>query len=574
MSAFRRYASVVTIATLLFSSQLPAPSASANESEPVAPVSVQINGTLQAYEQPPIILNGSTLVPLRGIFEALGATVIWDGSTRTVSGFKDTTRVILGINKNEAEINGKAVQLEQPAVLISGNTLVPARFVSESLGAQVAWDEATRTVRITTKPQGSSADAFAKASHQLPLTINGMEDYKLPSPLPAIRTNVGTPHTFKAKQSWKSFSTKYFDIYYFAQEEDVLRMSTRFDLIQQFLLERFGVRPFGERIPVYFQDEENYTHESRLSFGHARWNTNEKAMFIQLTEDTSIDRVLATFKHELTHAMTFSHPESKLDASTFLGEAAATYYEQAEPHPNFVRHSVLYEAYKGNRLLPFASIPDNNQEWKKEQISLIYAQSQSFYTYLVESYGETKINNLWFVRGEWKDVIKQVTGKSAEQLEQDWKNSLKGRFEQNKAYRGVLFYDDGAKYIGELRNGLPHGQGKQFFNGRLRYEGGFADDKYHGTGTYYHDEGAKYVGEWKNGEQEGRGKAYANDGALIYEGDFVKGNFNGQGTYYYQGGQKYVGQFKDDKPNGIGTVYSASGEVLFSGTFKDGDPVR
>jgi hypothetical protein len=119
------------------------PTASSDE------IKVLVNGTAVIFDQPPIIQNGRTLVPLRVIFEALGATVNWNQSTQTVTAVRDDTIVSLTIGSNTLNRNGEQVILDVPAQLVGGRTLVPARAVAESFGASVDWDAGTRTVMIT-----------------------------------------------------------------------------------------------------------------------------------------------------------------------------------------------------------------------------------------------------------------------------------------------------------------------------------------------------------------------------------------------------------------------------------------
>ena len=103
------------------------------------------------FDVPPKIINGRTMVPLRAIFEALDAQVDWDGITRTVTGYRNNTFVSLVIDSRIATLNGKTVELDVPAIIDSGRTLVPARFISESLGAKVTWNEKLRKVEILTQ---------------------------------------------------------------------------------------------------------------------------------------------------------------------------------------------------------------------------------------------------------------------------------------------------------------------------------------------------------------------------------------------------------------------------------------
>ncbi|MGQ9532609.1 MAG: copper amine oxidase N-terminal domain-containing protein [Desulfotomaculales bacterium] len=111
-------------------------------------ITVLLNGQPLSFDQPPVIVNDRTLVPLRAIFEALGAEVNWDGATQTVTATRGDTVIILVIGSPVAFKNGQPVTLDQPALLMGGRTMVPVRFVSEAMGAEVNWNGATQTVSI------------------------------------------------------------------------------------------------------------------------------------------------------------------------------------------------------------------------------------------------------------------------------------------------------------------------------------------------------------------------------------------------------------------------------------------
>jgi len=112
------------------------------------PIIVLLNGSPMTFDVPPQIISGSTMVPMRAIFNELGATVSWDGPTRTITATRGSDVVALTIGATHATFNGGSRPLNQPAVIVGGSTLVPLRFVSEALGANVRWDGATRTVAI------------------------------------------------------------------------------------------------------------------------------------------------------------------------------------------------------------------------------------------------------------------------------------------------------------------------------------------------------------------------------------------------------------------------------------------
>ena len=126
----------------------------------------------------PVILNDRTMVPMRAIFEELGADVSWDAGTETASGTLDGVTVNITIDKSVMYRNGEAVTLDQPAVIIDGRTLVPVRAISESFGCSVTWDGSTQSVYIISE----SGDHFIPAlvpeySGSAYTVINGNDPY-------------------------------------------------------------------------------------------------------------------------------------------------------------------------------------------------------------------------------------------------------------------------------------------------------------------------------------------------------------------------------------------------------------
>ncbi|GAX89989.1 copper amine oxidase [Effusibacillus lacus] len=112
---------------------------------------MQLDGQPITFDAAPYIKNDRTLVPMRTIFEKLGATVEWDNATQTVTGKKGDTVIKLTIGSNTALVNNEPVELDVAAELHkdTGNrTMVPLRFVAESLDTEVNWDDATQTVEI------------------------------------------------------------------------------------------------------------------------------------------------------------------------------------------------------------------------------------------------------------------------------------------------------------------------------------------------------------------------------------------------------------------------------------------
>ncbi|ERN54328.1 stalk domain-containing protein [Alkalihalophilus marmarensis] len=111
-------------------------------------ITIYINDQIQIYDQDPIIQQGRTLVPLRGIFESLGANVQWNQTQQRITATKDNRNIELTLGSNQTKINGNIHYIDVPAQAINGRTLVPLRFVGEALGATVNWDRSSNSVKI------------------------------------------------------------------------------------------------------------------------------------------------------------------------------------------------------------------------------------------------------------------------------------------------------------------------------------------------------------------------------------------------------------------------------------------
>jgi hypothetical protein len=172
-------------------------------------------------------------------------------------------------------------------------------------------------------------------------------------------------------------------------------------------------------------------------------------------------------------------------------------------------------------------------------------------------------------------------------------------------YGETINYDDGGKYVGEVSNGVPHGNGTYTFANGDKYIGEWKNFIYHGHGIYTFASGDKYIGEFKddvkwNGvyyradgtvkgtyiqgvaEVEGsscvKEREYTEDGKSMidcefadgdrYIGGYENGNWNGHGTYIHADGNKYIGEFKDGLQHGNGTYIFADGSK-YIGEFKD-----
>lgn len=130
-------------------------------------ISVLINGSKIEFDVPPTVLNGRTLVPMRKIFEELGATVRWDQNTKTVTAWRGERTFSLQIGGMEYVLDNQKYSLDVPATVINQRTLIPARLVAEAFDCEVTWDQSAHSVIIvgnipnltTDIENGNGADA-------------------------------------------------------------------------------------------------------------------------------------------------------------------------------------------------------------------------------------------------------------------------------------------------------------------------------------------------------------------------------------------------------------------------------
>ncbi|NMP09966.1 stalk domain-containing protein [Paenibacillus polymyxa] len=122
------------------------------KSAPLTPVTtVYVDDRPLELTAQPLLLDGTTLVPMRQLFEAQGAVLSWNGASKTVTATKNDTTLTYRIGEVAATLNDKTLSLNVPGQIVKGNTMIPLRFVSEALGSTVKWDALTRTIRIASK---------------------------------------------------------------------------------------------------------------------------------------------------------------------------------------------------------------------------------------------------------------------------------------------------------------------------------------------------------------------------------------------------------------------------------------
>ncbi|KEF38836.1 outer membrane protein [Schinkia azotoformans MEV2011] len=129
-------------------------------------ISVYVNDNKVVFDQNPVIHGDITLVPLRGVFEKLGAKVDWEQATQAVKVTKEDKTITLKKGSKDAFINNILQKLDTEPQLLNNRIMVPLRFISETLDAKVDWNGTTRTITITqpTSTQQTSTNSNSNIS--------------------------------------------------------------------------------------------------------------------------------------------------------------------------------------------------------------------------------------------------------------------------------------------------------------------------------------------------------------------------------------------------------------------------
>lgn len=169
--------SFALLAALAGASAFVAPNAGAA----ALPVTVYVNGQPMSFDQPPEVRGGRVFVPLRSVFERLGATVVYDNGAINATGGGRT--IALRVGSTQATVDGQPQLLDVAPYVEGSRTLVPLRFIATALGASVNWNSATNAVNINGGANAARATVFfvstvpaanasAAAQPQIAFTLN------------------------------------------------------------------------------------------------------------------------------------------------------------------------------------------------------------------------------------------------------------------------------------------------------------------------------------------------------------------------------------------------------------------
>ena len=176
-------------------------------------VTLFVNGQEIETDMPAIIMNSRTRVPARAVFEALGAKVEWSEAEKKVTVSDKDTKIEMTVNSDVAFVNGEKKTLDAPAKIVNNRTLIPVRFPSEALGAEVSWDDGTATVFIDREEPSVSLksvntlynDGYLYADITFGGEVFGVEDFTLDGGNPRIVVDI------KGVKLYENFPKKEFE---------------------------------------------------------------------------------------------------------------------------------------------------------------------------------------------------------------------------------------------------------------------------------------------------------------------------------------------------------------------------
>lgn len=138
-------------------------------------IRVNVNGEpVEFASGEPVESAGRILVPLRGVFEKLGASVSYDTESRMIHAVRGETTISLRPGEETAEINGEVRPLSSPAQIVNGAAVVPLRFISEAFGAQVKWDASDYSVAVNTDAQTAQQLPMAPGTDPVTGMVTGL----------------------------------------------------------------------------------------------------------------------------------------------------------------------------------------------------------------------------------------------------------------------------------------------------------------------------------------------------------------------------------------------------------------
>ena len=208
-------------------------------------VSVYTDGTQIDFDVEPQIINDRTMVPMRAIFEAIGAEVNWDDSTKTAVSEKDGDVVKISIGEYRIIKNDEEIAIDVPAQIVDSRTLVPVRAIAESFDCEVFWDDTERIVRVVTVKLPEPV--LTAADETIVLKIN---DYEISQAEYALLSNVFLMIGTVSEEEILDYIKYYYAILTYADNNDIALVETDKDFINKGIYDLMTTEEYQSEIEL------------------------------------------------------------------------------------------------------------------------------------------------------------------------------------------------------------------------------------------------------------------------------------------------------------------------------------
>lgn len=191
-------------------------------------ISVRIDGRAIAFDVPPMMIDNRVFVPIRAIFEALGAVVKWDAKQRSLEATREGHTIQYSTEGAIINVDSKPIVLDRTAVTVNNRTLVPLRTISQALGSDVNWDNLSRVVSLTTSgaTNGTTNESTVPASGSIHFKISSKIKLKLTADARS-QTAYRSNQTFSLQVQYYGVKENrfYTGIYFYNNQDKDLRVS-------------------------------------------------------------------------------------------------------------------------------------------------------------------------------------------------------------------------------------------------------------------------------------------------------------------------------------------------------------
>ncbi len=241
---------------------------------------VYLNGEAVVFSNSqPVIVNGRTLIPLRGLFEKMGYTIDWEPATKTATLINGSSIISMRSGHKALQVNQNSTFLDVPAQIINNSMMIPLRAISEATGASVNWDANTKTVHIGTvtrqiSPEITIAPYISRymsciapldeVTENILFTLNSINDENITDKLAELRESIdGNIETIEKVSDELAAITPEpkFEQFHIKAKDSVVRLGELAELIKNMLINSYDYNEAEAELKVILSEAQSVNAE-------------------------------------------------------------------------------------------------------------------------------------------------------------------------------------------------------------------------------------------------------------------------------------------------------------------------